>query len=79
MATNFSVDVPGDIELRFRQSFAGEALNEVMTALLKRAMFVRHVFDSAGPMLTALETATSNFRPCDYARPATRTSNFEPS
>lgn len=59
----FSADVADDVEFRFRHHFAGEDLNEAMTALLKRAIIVRQFFDSDEEMLSALENGDVQFSP----------------
>lgn len=63
MSSNFSVEVPDEVEADFRRLFAGEDLDEVMTALLKRAVFVRRFYDSDEAMLSALRAGAVQFSP----------------
>ncbi|MDO9383382.1 MAG: hypothetical protein Q7T86_11020 [Hyphomicrobiaceae bacterium] len=61
MSTNFSVDIPDDVEARFRGHFAADDPDTVMTALLKRTVFVRRSYESDEAMLSALHNGSIQF------------------
>ena len=63
MSSNFFIDVPDEVEADFRRLSAGEDLDEVMTALLKRAVFVRRFYDSDEAMVSALRAGDVQFSP----------------